>query len=227
MQPGGGQSYWMGRSNVVDKYIFGGTTAFVGQRVATAYDQRDAASVSDGSPSQSFQVWYPPIESGTARVFVDEVEWSPVDDLERAGAENVFTTDPPSGSIRFGDGTHGNIPPAGSVVTASYVSGPHDGFNAYYRAMKNVDRTIAVASCVVSDEFLATMGTTYPYDAVVRHPKSNKPSGGTTLSQLHDVMMMIPKKHGNQVAELRKDINAYGGSKRPSIEILITERDDL
>ncbi|MBW3593475.1 MAG: hypothetical protein KY396_07260 [Actinobacteria bacterium] len=218
-----GQSYWMGNANILEKYVFGGTTAFAGQRVGTPYDQRDSASVSDGSPSMSFEVWYPPIEPGTLRVFVDEKEWARVDDLGRAGAEDVFTTDPASGSIRFGDGTHGNVPPAGSVVTASYVSGPHDGFNAYYSAMKSVDPTITVASSIVSDEFLATMGTTHPYDAVVRHPKSGKPTGWTTLSQLHDAMMTIPRKHGREVAELRRDIDAYAGSRGSSIEILITE----
>ena len=218
-----GQSYWMGGSTVVEKYAFGGSTAFVDQRVGTPFDQRDSAAVSVGSASQSFQVRYSPIRPGTATVFVDGVAWSPVDDIETAGAEDVYAIDHATGSISFGDGTHGNIPPIGSVVTASYVSGPHDGFTAYYSAMKSVDPTISVASSLATEEFLATMGATYPYDGIVRHPKSGKPAGWTTLAQLHDVMMMIPKEHGDEIRALRTHIDAYAGERSSSIEILITE----
>ena len=66
--------------------------------------------------------------------------WTPIDDLTAAGPEvpttdptlppgtapvvntitNVFTIDPESGAIQFGDGTHGARPPLGATIRADY-----------------------------------------------------------------------------------------------------------
>jgi hypothetical protein len=62
--------------------------------------------------------------SSMIAVFVDGEPWRRVDDLRVAGPdEPVFAVDPGTGRIRFGDGRHGRIPPAGAVVQLEYRRG--------------------------------------------------------------------------------------------------------
>jgi hypothetical protein len=57
-------------------------------------------------------------------VRIDGVPWRFVDDLSAASADaDVFSLDPVSGAIRFGDGTHGRRPPAGASITVTYRVG--------------------------------------------------------------------------------------------------------
>jgi hypothetical protein len=47
--------------------------------------------------------------------------WKQVDTLENHGPDDqVYTLDPTTGTVFFGDGEHGCIPPAGSSITATY-----------------------------------------------------------------------------------------------------------
>lgn len=116
-----------------------------------------------GRPHQEFFVPFVPLVAGSERVEVlpilgrDPLElgraesWRRVERLEGAGRAAVYRVTP-DGRLRFGDGVNGAIPPAGSVVRVGYVSGPHDGFVAFARKMKEVDPTILVGSAAAATE---------------------------------------------------------------------------
>ncbi len=224
-----GQSFWMGRGSLAKrtkKYVFGGSTTFKDQRVGTPSDHTASAAVSDGSASQSFQVWYPPMHPDTpVKITVDEEPWQRVGDLSSAGAhDQVYELDPANGTIAFGDGVHGAIPAQDSVVRASYRSGPHDGFVDYYREMKAADPTIRVGSCFWNGEFLSIMGTKHPYDFVVKHLYSHlPPKGHHGVKQFHDGIMSIAGKRANEVIPLRHAINRHAGAGGKSVGIVVSE----
>jgi alpha-L-arabinofuranosidase len=224
-----GQSYWMGGGSLAKrtkKYIYGGSTSFKDQRVGEPTDHEPSAAVSDGSANQSFQVWYPPVRPDKAfEITVDDESWSRVGDLSGAPAHaKVYELDPSTGTIAFGDGVHGAIPPEGSVVRASYKSGPHDGFVDYYSAMKAADPTIQVGSCFWNGQFLSMMGTKHPYDFVVKHLYSHlPPRGHHGVKQFHDGIMSIAAKRANQVTPLRHAINRHAGTRGKSIGVVVSE----
>jgi len=224
-----GQSYWMGAGSLAKrtkKYIYGGSTSFKDQRVGEPTDHQPSAAVSDGSGDQSFQVWYPPVRPDKPfGITVDDERWDQVRDLSNAPADaKVYELDPATGRIAFGDGVHGAIPPEGSVVRASYKSGPHDGFVDYYSAMKAADPTIQVGSCFWNGQFLSMMGTKHPYDFVVKHLYSHEPPRGHHgVKQFHDGIMSIAGKRANEVIPLRHAINHHAGPRGKSIGIVVSE----
>ena len=224
-----GQSFWMGAGSLAKrtkKYIFGGSTSFKDQRVGKPWDHQPSAAVSDGSSDQRYQVWYPPVRPDKPfEITVDDGAWQRVTDISSASANaKVYELDPATGKIAFGDGVHGAIPPEGSVVRASYKSGPHDGFVDYYSAMKAADPTIQVGSCFWNGEFLSMMGKTHPYDFVVKHIYSHMPPRGAHgVRQFHDGIMSIAGKRANEVIALRHAIHRHAGSDGRSIGIVVSE----
>ena len=68
-----------------------------------------------------------------ARVFtvlVDGEPWTEIASLENAGAKDkVFTLDQSTGTVRFGDGTHGRLPNSGAEVNVSFRQGVGDAGN--------------------------------------------------------------------------------------------------
>jgi alpha-L-arabinofuranosidase len=224
-----GQSFWMGSASIAErtkKYIFGGSTSFQDQRVGKPWDHRSSAAVSDGSPDQRFQVLFPPVRPDKPfEITVDDERWQRVGDLSSAPAgAKVYELDPASGTVVFGDGVHGAIPPDGRVVRASYESGPHDGFIDYYRAMKAADPTIQVGSCFWNGQFLSMMGTKHPYDFVVKHLYSHlPPKGHHGIKQFHDGIMSIAGRRANEVISLRHAINRHAGSRGKAIGIVVSE----
>ena len=172
----GTEAYWMGPGNGPGrheankrKYAFGGSTDFVRQPVGTLCDRRAAAAESSGGAEQAKWVDYPPVAPGQV-VEVGGSAWREVDALAAAGpSEHVYTLDRVSGMIRFGDGTHGAIPPPRAPITITYTSGPHPGFVDFYRAMKAADPSINVCASYRGHAFLSVMGAR-PYDCFVSHP---------------------------------------------------------
>jgi alpha-L-arabinofuranosidase len=224
-----GQSFWMGSGSLTErtkKYVFGGSTFIKDQRVGTPSDHRRSAAVSDGSADQSFQVLFPPVRPDKpAEITVDDQPWQRVADVSSAAAgARVYELDPATGTVAFGNGVHGAIPPKGSVVRASYESGPHDGFIDYYRLMKAADPTVEVGSCFWNGQFLSMMGAKHPYDFVVKHLYSHlPPKGHHGVKQFHDGVMSIAGKRANEVIPLRHAINRHAGSRGKSIGIVVSE----
>ncbi len=93
----------------------------------------DLLGTADGRPGQTFQLAHGNILAGTLEVGILEstdpdallTTWSVVDSLDGAGPnDRVFALDPEAGTLTFGDGRRGRVPPlvvtAGGVVALRY-----------------------------------------------------------------------------------------------------------
>lgn len=94
-----------------------------------------------GAPDQIATLANTPVIAGSLTLRVNGVPWTRIDDLLAAPAESgargsdstdspdtaaqaeVFTLDPATGEIAFGDGLHGARPARGAVIVASYDHG--------------------------------------------------------------------------------------------------------
>ncbi len=202
------------------EYIYGGTTAFTDQRVVLAADRRSSAAVSTGGANQSFQVAYPPVVSGSATVMVGDTTWNPVSSLSTADSSaEDYSLDPSTGTITFGDDVHGAIPPSGAVVTASYQSGPHDGFAQFYSAMKQANPAIQVCSSDTTQNFIDAMGTTQPYDCLQDHPYvgSGNISPSLPIDQYESQVMTVPDVENAAVQTLQTEVDEAAGHHVPLV----------
>ncbi len=209
------------------EYVYGGTTAFTGQRVVLSADRRSSAAASTGGAGQSFLVAYPPVVPGSAAVEVDGAQWNLVPSLSGVGpSAHDYTLAPATGKITFGDGSNGAIPPSGAVVTASYQSGPHDGFAQFYSAMKQADPSIQVCSSDTTQSFLEAMGTTQPYDCLQDHPYvgSGNISPSLPIDQYESQVMTVPDVEDAAVQTLQAETDQAAGHHVP---LVLTEYGQL
>ena len=207
-------------------YAFGGTTSFSGQRVGALADEMPSASYSTGAPDQRFYVYFPPVVPGSAEVYVGGRRWDEVDKLATAGPRaRVYNLDASTGMVEFGDGTHGEVPPAGAEITASYQSGPHGGFVQFYQAMKRMNPEVSVCESEETDvAFLQVMGKKYPYDCVELHEYARPAAFAAPLLEYEEGLMASPASQGAQLARLQSQIRRYSGRNVP---VLITEYGQL
>ncbi|HVX46315.1 MAG TPA: hypothetical protein VHC49_20655 [Mycobacteriales bacterium] len=214
------QRYWRSADNdtALRQYTFGGTQRQVNQPVGTPCDHRAAAGVSDGSENQQFTVWYPPVRPDSQVIRVGGEAWTEVADLAAAGPDDpVYSIAPESGRIRFGDGSHGRIPPDGAAITADYDSGPHPGFVDYYAAMKAADPSIEVCTAWARPEFIDLMGHR-PYDCLAPHLYTAPDVSGTP-AQVHDELMPLSAQPSDELEALRAagkpiEVGEYGAISR-------------
>jgi alpha-L-arabinofuranosidase len=226
----GAQGHWMlgkrpPNTGLHELYAFGGSTSFSSQNAVRYADYRSSAAVSDGSPSQVFYAKYPPVAQGSQTVFVAGRAWTPVQNIEEHGPEDVYEFEPSTGRILFGDGVHGNVPPQGAVVTVSYTSGPHDGFVDFYAAMKEVNPDIQVCASLFGEDFLSTMGSTHPYDCVVRHPYvfAGELDDSLPIEEYHSQFLSLPEEKAALVKETQALIRKYAGMRAAKIAVVLTE----
>jgi alpha-N-arabinofuranosidase len=143
-----------------------------------------------------------------------------VTSLAASGAtSDDYTLDPSTGEITFGDGVHGAIPASGATITASYVSGPHDGFEQFYRAMKRANPDIHVCSTDTSQNFIEAMGSTLPYDCLQDHPYVG--AGDASPSQPIDTyetqVMGAPDTEAAAVQSLQSLLRQDAGRQVPLV----------
>jgi alpha-N-arabinofuranosidase len=220
------QNYWRSTDPTVAarQYTFGGSQAQVDQRLARGCDRRPAASVSDGSPGQQLELLYPPAVPGSQTIEVGGAAWTAVADLSAAGPEDkVYTFDPVTGAVRFGDGVHGAIPPDDAVLRADYTAGPKPGFVHFYDAMKQADPSIDVcatwapvttASGLGGASFaqlMAQAGRADDYDCVLVHPYTNflrdfGDADWETAREGHDEHMLGEARATQLVRDLKVDL---------------------
>lgn len=209
-------------------YAFGGTTSFTKEMVGTMADDRPSASYSTGAPDQEFYVYFPPVVPHTAKVYVGGRPWTEVGpaDLATAGPRaKDYSLGRATGVISFGDGTHGEIPPAGTKVTVSYESGPHGGFVEFYRAMKAMNPHVEICESEETDTaFLQVMGHKYPYDCVELHEYARPGDVLSPLSQYEEQLMTVPAAQGATLTALQEQVRRYSGRRIP---VLITEYGQL
>jgi alpha-N-arabinofuranosidase len=209
----GEKTFWLGEdadpADRASKYVLGGSSHFERQPAVRFLDYSPSASVSTGKESQVFYVAFPPAKPDSETVYVDGGAWERVDDLSGAGPRDAYEFDPKLGRIRFGDGENGNIPPEGSEITITHVSGPHDGFNDFYREMKEADPSIQVGSGLNSPQFIELMGSGgYPYDFLVAHSYSFFRDTPRGIDELHDLMMYLPENQAGKVTATKEMMEA-------------------
>jgi alpha-N-arabinofuranosidase len=156
-----GSRYWMSHNTgrALRQYTFGGARSIRNELLGKDCAHPRAGVRSDGTAAQTFEALYPPIAPSSLRVAIGRQAWHLVPRLSAAAsAARVFTLDASTGRIRFGDGTHGAVPPRGSTVRAAYRS-VHRGYFAFARAMREVDPSIGVC---------ASWGTP-AFNRIIRH----------------------------------------------------------
>jgi alpha-N-arabinofuranosidase len=214
------QDHWMAGTGVgatsaseAERYAFGGTTRFEREPVGTACDRRPEAALSDGRADQVKYADNPPVSDQA--VEVGGQAWRAVRRLATAGPDaQVYELDRASGRIRFGDGRHGAIPPRGEQIALSYRSGPHAGFEDFYRAMKAADPSIRVCSSYESEDFIRAMGRRHRYDCMVAHPYlfySTMEPGPA-----HDFAMAGADARADAVGELQRLARSVSGRRIPA-----------
>jgi alpha-N-arabinofuranosidase len=198
------QNYWMNGVSIsganksnAEKYALGDTVYQSNARKYGTWGE----NTSDGSASQQFYTRFAPVVSNTQTVKVGGVTWTESSNLATAGATNVYQFDDTTGQITFGDGTHGNKPANGAAITSDYQH-RHEGFQAYFDAMKAVDPSIKIYS---------TFENIYDYvpqnkaDGYVEHDYDT--TGSTsTLQQLHDSFITEGDDHVSHLENYRSDI---------------------
>ena len=89
----------------------------------------EALPQSSGLPGQQLTLANNPVSPDTMQLTVASagqppVPWTLAEDFYAASAtDTVYVLDPAAGTVTFGDGSHGLIPPAGSDIAASYRYG--------------------------------------------------------------------------------------------------------
>ncbi len=84
----------------------------------------EVVGTSDGHPDQTFELARRPVHRGSLELWSEQAglpdeRWERVDDLLGAAArDRCFTLNATAGRLRFGDGRHGRIPPAGADLVA-------------------------------------------------------------------------------------------------------------
>jgi len=235
-QSSSGENYWRSGSvvsigsnnyqcNSTDihlcEYVYGGTTSFNRQ---VAINSNNSTN-SDGTASQNFYALYPPIVSGSQIVRVNGSVWRQVSDLSLYSSySHVYLLDDTTGKISFGDGVHGAIPPANSIVTISYQSGPHDGFIQYYNLIKAADPSAKVCSSYEAIDFIQLMGSTNQYDCFVSHLYAGQvPSTNSSVSLFHNSLLLQSFSFANTISNEQSAIKQFAGVRASSIPVLATE----
>ena len=207
-------------------YAFGGTTAFSRETVGTFADDLPSASYSTGAPHQTFHLYYPPVVPGSATVYVEGQAWADVGSLTWAGPRSqVYTLDPATGAVTFGDGKHGEDPTRGAGITVNYESGPHAGFVEFYRAMKAMNPDIHVCQAEETNvDFLQIMGRRYRYDCVELHEYAKPTDVRARLARYEEGLMAFPLREGAALSALQREVHHYSGRDLP---IVLTEYGQL
>ncbi|RWO22185.1 hypothetical protein [Mesorhizobium sp.] len=122
--------------------------------------RNEIVGFSDGSPNQSFRLAHLPVLKETLELFVNEplgederaelqsqgvevkaeiggaqgtwIRWTESDLIAAGASGRAFDFDPTSGTVGFGDGVHGMIPPIGvdNIVASTYLSGGGEAGNS-------------------------------------------------------------------------------------------------
>ncbi len=142
-----------------EKYFFGGEEerrGFYDNSSSQEYDPIGAKGdlfKANGDPNQTYTLRFPPVREvrvwwAASRQEAESrqlEEWKPVDDLNDQPADaHVYILDEATGTLRFGDGTHGAIPPAESFFLVEYTTYDHDGFLAFARAMRAAPSSVPI-----------------------------------------------------------------------------------
>jgi predicted phage baseplate assembly protein len=116
----------------------------------------EPAGQSSGLPSQQLTLANNPVSPASMQLTVTSgeqspVTWTAVEDLFASSAtDTVYVLDPNAGTVQFGDGSHGLIPPADSDITASYRYGGGAGSNVAAGAVSSLLGPVPGVSAVTN-----------------------------------------------------------------------------
>lgn len=249
------QTYWIDDvpGGALEGYMNGGTASFTRQYVVAEDDWNVSASYSDGSQNQEFCLRYARVErdekaddydsftavnKGSVRVYVGGEEWTEIENLDSADAgAQVYSVDYKTGTVYFGDGTHGAVPGNGLQITADY-SVDRDGFVQISEAMRDTmeqinaynsenglqEKEIHIYSSYETENFVNRMheeGHDSLYDGLTIHPYSGTPSGGSASEKSRETFYYDAMKKGdNKSAEVENYValmQKYDETKVPVI----------
>jgi alpha-N-arabinofuranosidase len=207
-------------------YAFGGTTYFAPQPVGTFADELARASYSAGTADQHFYVYFPPVVPSSVIVYIDGQAWTEVHSVAKVGPRaHVYTVTAINGELSFGNNVHGEIPPKGVEIKASYDSGPHGGFVQFYAAMKAMNPDIHICETEETNStFLKMMGKTYPYDCVELHEYAKPTDIDASMTRYEEGLMTAPVSEGATLVALQAEIRRYSGK---GIPVVMTEYGQL
>ena len=90
--------------------------------------EEEIVVTADGRHGFTLTLPKPPILPSSLTLSVEEPgheprTWEAVDNMQASGSDSrVYSLDAETGEIRFGDGAHGRVPPAGSTIRVRYSS---------------------------------------------------------------------------------------------------------
>ncbi len=248
-----GRGYWMqdnpnqwsgGGEKYAKMYAEGARRTYTKEKVAefdnwnTTNDKTKASNFSDGTANQKKYMRYANdvtdqedkskmVERDSVHVYVADKEWKIVDDLSKAGKEDVVEVNCENGEILFGDGVNGNIPANGSDIRVTYTV-QKDGIADYYDAMKAVDpdvklysgfSNVSIAKAIYESEKAGADGG--KFDGIAVHPYSR------TNGQIQDsdpqfyekILSAIDTSVVSQIESRQRELNKYwpDGSKNVCI----------
>lgn len=203
------QQYWLNYPSALEdtdrarRYMQGDTvtvTGSVARRYGTWTD-----NVSDGEANEEFYTQYNPTVEGSDKVYVNGEAWTRVTSFEGSSStDKVYTYEPKTGKITFGDGVNGMIPEKGAKIKVDYLH-IHAGFTEYYDAMKAVDPDIKIfANLPWAFNFVE--GT--KCDGIVYHNYFTYSNTLKNAEELHDAYMKMADNLvlsiDNNVSQLRE-----------------------
>ncbi|MEV6641379.1 hypothetical protein [Amycolatopsis sp. NPDC051371] len=231
-----GQHYWMSDDETtrLGQFIDGGWQHQTAQD--PQYQDNDGLftgcdllhrQTGSGAANQQYRVRFGPIAlpgDGPAAepvVKVGGALWQRVDSFAgQAPVAHVYTVGKAAGTVRFGDGTHGAVPPAGASLSIDYTSGHHDGYVAYRDAMRKVDPSIEVCSGWGRPAFAKAMGTR-AYDCLGTHSYST-PAPDGTLTRYGNLQAATADRD-KELRDLRDRMAHYFPDTARRPKLLVTE----
>jgi alpha-L-arabinofuranosidase len=131
-------------------WTYGGEKQFTNQKAVRIDSWADEDITATATPNDTWFAKFPPVQNVTVNVGPTPETaglWMQVSDFESSGSnDRHYILDTASGSVTFGDGNNGDIPPAGTFVYLDYTSGAHDSFVDFYTQMKAVDPNIHISA---------------------------------------------------------------------------------
>ena len=241
------QRYWMSQNedDALEQYITGGSRRILDQRlgklsVPDAQGRLCGGSTapipSDGTKTQMFDLNYPTVEVDDFKLRVDGELWRRADNMTGVGpTAKQYVLNQFRGTVTFGDGTNGVIPPRGVNVVASYTS-IHKGYVDYRAAMRTVDPDIEVCAAwgrtAFATTFEALKGGRIPpdsrYDCLATHPYTHFTGGGMadwdSRVEAHDWHMLGARDARQKFLDIR---TAVGRNAQNAPYVAISESGPL
>lgn len=110
--------------------------------------------VGDGTPSQQYRLSQSPVSSGSIKIIISAVTWTPVQYFSDKGPTDkvykIFVQEDDSVIIQFGNGINGDIPPNATTIDVTYKRGGGVGFKVLAGAVSIYLGSVSTVSAVTN-----------------------------------------------------------------------------